>query len=168
MRLFCFGDSNTYGYDPRGFWGGRYACEDRWPDLLAQQTGIHVENLGSNGAEIPSCADAISPQLRESDYLLVMLGTNNPKIRDFFAKMFAGKKTAKEENVFYGSVQKLYEQLENRGFFMPHKSYLVNYRLVKVFQPDCLLLTNGERIPIAKGKRKEVAKMQLKLEKEGI
>ena len=30
--------------------------------------------------------------------ILVMLGTNNPKIRDFFAKMFAGKKTAKEEN----------------------------------------------------------------------
>ena len=77
MRLVCFGDSNTYGYDPRDFWGGRYACEDRWPDLLAQQTGIHVENLGSNGAEIPSCADAISPQLRESDFLLVMLGTND-------------------------------------------------------------------------------------------
>ncbi len=77
-------------------------------------------------------------------------------------------KTAKEENIFYGSVLKLYEQLENRGFFMPHKSYLVNYRLVKVFQPDCLLLTNGEQIPIAKGKRKEVAKMQLKLEKGGI
>ena len=77
MCLICFGDSNTYGYDPRGFWGGRYACENRWTDLLAQQTGIHVENLGTNGAEIPSGADAIIPQLRESDFLLVMLGTND-------------------------------------------------------------------------------------------
>lgn len=35
----CFGDSNTYGYDPRGYFGDRYGAEDRWPDLLAKQTG---------------------------------------------------------------------------------------------------------------------------------
>ena len=23
MRMLCYGDSNTYGYDPRGFFGDR-------------------------------------------------------------------------------------------------------------------------------------------------
>ena len=32
-RVLCFGDSNTYGYDPRSFFGGRYP--GRWTDLLA-------------------------------------------------------------------------------------------------------------------------------------
>ena len=24
MRMLCYGDSNTYGYDPRGFFGDRF------------------------------------------------------------------------------------------------------------------------------------------------
>lgn len=53
MRILCFGDSNTYGYDPRGFLRDRYDAEDRWPDLLARQTCWDVINLGANGREIP-------------------------------------------------------------------------------------------------------------------
>ena len=49
MRLVCFGDSNTYGYDPRSFFGGRYPAECRWTDLLAERTGLEVVNLGQNG-----------------------------------------------------------------------------------------------------------------------
>ena len=46
MRILCFGDSNTYGYDPRGFFGDRYGAGDRWVDLLAMreqriQKGFH-------------------------------------------------------------------------------------------------------------------------------
>ena len=33
MRILCFGDSNTYGYDPRGFFADRYEARDRWVDL---------------------------------------------------------------------------------------------------------------------------------------
>jgi len=29
-KLILFGDSNTYGYDPRGFLGGRYPEKVRW------------------------------------------------------------------------------------------------------------------------------------------
>ena len=53
MRILCFGDSNTYGYDPRGFFGDRYDDKDRWVDLLAKQTGHEVINAGANGREIP-------------------------------------------------------------------------------------------------------------------
>lgn len=38
--IWCFGDSNTYGYDPCGFFGGRYAAP--WPELLAEKTGLRV------------------------------------------------------------------------------------------------------------------------------
>ena len=27
MKVICFGDSNTYGYDPRGYLGGRYEAD---------------------------------------------------------------------------------------------------------------------------------------------
>lgn len=79
MRVLCFGDSNTYGYDPRGFFGDRYDAEDRWVDLLAKQTGWDVINLGINGREIlrndalPSLLDKSAPV----DIFLVMLGTND-------------------------------------------------------------------------------------------
>ena len=35
MKVICFGDSNTYGYDPRGYFGGRYDGDNRWVDILA-------------------------------------------------------------------------------------------------------------------------------------
>ena len=38
-RIFCFGDSNTYGYDPREPLGGRYPADARWPELLSAATG---------------------------------------------------------------------------------------------------------------------------------
>ena len=79
MRILCFGDSNTYGYDPRSYFGDRYGSEDRWPDLLAKQTGWEVINAGANGREIPRNAYAIR-LLREHapvDLFPVMLGTND-------------------------------------------------------------------------------------------
>ena len=30
MNVICFGDSNTYGYDPRSYFGGRYDADNRW------------------------------------------------------------------------------------------------------------------------------------------
>ena len=35
--LLCYGDSNTYGFDPRGFVDDRYEEDDRWCDLLAKK-----------------------------------------------------------------------------------------------------------------------------------
>ncbi len=53
MRVLCFGDSNTYGCDPRSFLGDRYPAEIRWPERLAGLTGWQVRNEGLNGREIP-------------------------------------------------------------------------------------------------------------------
>ena len=79
MRILCFGDSNTYGYDPRGFFGDRYGAGDRWVDLLVQQTGHECINAGANGWEIPrnSYALRLLTDHAPVDIFLVMLGTND-------------------------------------------------------------------------------------------
>ena len=79
VRILCFGDSNTYGYDPRGFFGDRYGAEDRWVDLLAKQTGHDCINAGANGREIPRSPYALRllTQQQEVDIFLAMLGTND-------------------------------------------------------------------------------------------
>ena len=80
MKLWCFGDSNTYGYDPCGFFGGRYAAP--WPALLAEKTGFEVINDGRNGRMIPEREYEILQFRRDAerysaDALIVMLGTND-------------------------------------------------------------------------------------------
>ena len=79
VRILCFGDSNTYGYDPRGFFGDRYGVEDRWVDLLAKQTGHECINAGANGREIPRNPYALRLLTEHApvDIFLVMLGTND-------------------------------------------------------------------------------------------
>lgn len=79
MRMVCFGDSNTYGYDPHSWFGGQY--EAVWPDLLAKQTGWEIINAGENGREIPRrpydilrVTELLNPA---PDIFLVMLGTND-------------------------------------------------------------------------------------------
>lgn len=83
MRILCFGDSNTYGYDPAVFSGGRYPAKHRWTDLLAANTGWAVRNRGENGREIPRHPKAIDQAVRmlkanaSTDLTIVMLGTND-------------------------------------------------------------------------------------------
>lgn len=74
MKVVCFGDSNTYGYDPRSFLGGRYDPSGRWVDLLAAGTGRTVLNQGENGLEIPA---AVPDFPEDTDLLILMLGTND-------------------------------------------------------------------------------------------
>lgn len=72
MTILCCGDSNTYGYDPRGYFGGRY--DSPWPELLGEMTGWTVHNDGSCGREIPRRAAAFPGN---TDLVIVMLGTND-------------------------------------------------------------------------------------------
>lgn len=72
MKVVCFGDSNTWGYDPRDFWGGPYGRI--WPELLKKKTGWDVLNWGENGREIPSGSIHLP---ENTDLLMVMLGTND-------------------------------------------------------------------------------------------
>lgn len=74
MKVICFGDSNTYGFDPRSYLGDRYQPDSRWVDIFAAQTGWEVCNQGENGREIPRRP---VPVPADTDLLIVMLGTND-------------------------------------------------------------------------------------------
>ena len=73
MRLLCFGDSNTYGYAPRSYFGSRYPSDIRWTGRLAKETGWEVVNSGMNGRSIPGGLITLPP----ADMLIVMLGSND-------------------------------------------------------------------------------------------
>ena len=83
MRILCFGDSNTYGYDPRDFFGGQYAARHRWVDLLADWLGCIVINAGENGRQVPFREGELQRFQRllktnqPLDLLIIMLGTND-------------------------------------------------------------------------------------------
>lgn len=79
MKIICFGDSNTYGFDPRDVFGGRYSPADRWPDILAGKTGWEIINEGVNGRQIPRSPYPLRllKDQQPVDLFLVMLGTND-------------------------------------------------------------------------------------------
>jgi len=80
-RIFCYGDSNTYGYDPRSCFGGRYPESVRWTALLQTQ-GWDIFNAGQNGRSIPRNGweiEMLVQMLRryQPDIVTVMLGSND-------------------------------------------------------------------------------------------
>ena len=74
MNVICFGDSNTFGYDPCSSLGERYDAKFRWVDLLADATGYKIRNNGMNGREIPR-RETVFPG--STDLLVILLGTND-------------------------------------------------------------------------------------------
>ena len=83
MKILCFGDSNTYGYDPRSYFGSQYPAQHRWVDLLAQKLSCKAVNAGENGREIPrregelQCFDLMLSNQKPLDLLIIMLGGND-------------------------------------------------------------------------------------------
>lgn len=80
MDILCFGDSNTYGFDPRSYLGGRYPASVRWTGLLAAKTGWLVREAGQNGREIPAHPAelaGLARQVQPGQTVVLMLGTND-------------------------------------------------------------------------------------------
>lgn len=83
MKILCFGDSNTYGYDPRSYFGSQYPSQHRWVDLLARKLGCDAVNAGENGREIPRREgellrfDRMMTDQNPVDLLIIMLGGND-------------------------------------------------------------------------------------------
>ena len=83
MKIVCYGDSNTYGYDGDEMFGGRFPEGRRWPDLLGQMLGCETVNCGLNGRRVPRFrrsteADAaLLQRCGDGAVVIVMLGTND-------------------------------------------------------------------------------------------
>lgn len=80
-RILCFGDSNTYGYDPRSYLGGRYPASVRWTALL-KTAGWEITNAGENGRCIPHRAQEAGMLVEmvrraKADMAVIMLGSND-------------------------------------------------------------------------------------------
>ena len=89
--VLCYGDSNTYGYDPKT--GLRYKEDVRWPGVLADLLGegYHVIEEGCNGRTTvtddpvegwKNGLDYLRPCLNSHkpvDVVVLMLGTNDLK-----------------------------------------------------------------------------------------
>ncbi len=76
VKILCIGDSNTYGYDPRSFFGSRYPDTIYWTNRISM---AEVINCGINGLQVPT--DSIPWQNlideKQPDLVIVMLGTND-------------------------------------------------------------------------------------------
>ncbi|MBQ8109989.1 MAG: SGNH/GDSL hydrolase family protein [Clostridia bacterium] len=102
-RILCFGDSNTYGYIPTG---GRYDAHTRWPMRMQEALGegFTVIEEGFNGRTcvfddpveggyksgvqyLPPCIMSHNPL----DAVLIMLGTNDTKVRFGMTPMTIGQ-----------------------------------------------------------------------------
>ncbi len=83
MKILCYGDSNTYGYDPRLGTSGRLPKNARWTGLLDALPGVTVINEGLNGRTFPAAEGAfrylerILSEHGDADIVTVMLGTND-------------------------------------------------------------------------------------------
>ena len=76
MTLLCIGDSNTYGYDPRSYFGDRYPADVRWTERLGTWKTV---NCGMNGLAVPFNHTVFTDLIRSKspDVVAVMLGTND-------------------------------------------------------------------------------------------
>lgn len=89
-KIVFYGDSNTYGYDPRGYFGGRYPEDRIWTSLVADALGEtwEVINEGENGRRLPDeaggyrFANMLLRNLTADDLFVIMLGSNDLLITD--------------------------------------------------------------------------------------
>ena len=83
MKIVCYGDSNTYGFDPRLGTPGRLAKNERWTGILDSEPDIEIANEGMNGRCIPSASyeyrslRKILERHYDADMLIIMLGSND-------------------------------------------------------------------------------------------
>ena len=97
-RVVCFGDSNTWGYDPNGFppnGQGRFPEDVRWTSVMSSLLGedYTVIEEGQNGRttvwhdpieNIPSGRQYLSPCISSHNpfhLIIIMLGSNDLKRR---------------------------------------------------------------------------------------
>ena len=89
-KIVFYGDSNTYGYDPRGYLGMRYPQNLIWTGGVSQYFSgkYDVIEEGMNGRLLPSTSGDTSylkgllADLQISDIFVMMLGTNDILLTD--------------------------------------------------------------------------------------
>lgn len=68
---------------------------------------------------------------------------------------------------FYGAMRDVWRQVEGKGFFIIHKSYIVNTAFVSVYRYDSVRMTDGACLPISQKYRKEIKERLKERYREG-
>ena len=66
---------------------------------------------------------------------------------------------------FKSTLNEVMKQISDSDFIHVHRSYLINYNQTSVIKYDEITMTNGDKIPISRDKRKEVRKIITELER---
>lgn len=74
--------------------------------------------------------------------------------------------TINSEDIFYGTIQQIFESVAKYQFIKIHRSYIVNYIHIAIFKYDEVTMSNGIRLPISQSRKKEVREIQLSIERE--
>lgn len=77
-------------------------------------------------------------------------------------KIIIYSKNAKD--TFYGALKNIAEELKKYHFFLCHKSFLIHYEKVRIFESSRLIMENGDEIFISQAKRQEVKEIQMEME----
>ncbi len=79
-RILCFGDSNTWGYNPVN--GLRFSEKERWPGVLSRTLGdgFRIVEDGLNGRRVLDSRSSFETSLNENgplDVIIIFLGVND-------------------------------------------------------------------------------------------
>ncbi len=85
MKILCYGDSNTYGFDPRltADFSDRLPKAARWTGILDSDPRFSVVNAGLNGRQFPHDRAGFAYLAKlladnsDADLVVIMLGTND-------------------------------------------------------------------------------------------
>lgn len=72
--------------------------------------------------------------------------------------------TMNNEDIFYGVLQKVLDEVKKYQFIQIHRSYIVNYSHISIFRYEEVTMINKDTLPISQSKRKEIKDMQLVFE----
>lgn len=74
--------------------------------------------------------------------------------------------TTDGEEVFYESLESVYERVKKYGFLFIHKSYIVNYRFIQMIRYDHVVMTDNKEFSISQSRRKIIRNMYHRLEED--
>ena len=139
MKILCYGDSNTYGFDPCFGGTGRLPKNGRWTGILAAMPEFQVINEGRNGRCIPcrkweyEDLNDMLARYSKVDVLTIMLGSNDVYMMfDATAEKIAARMEALFDEKNVPMLQKMKEGGTRIILMAPPAMYLEGSRQERV------------------------------------
>lgn len=183
MKIICYGDSNTYGYNPHGTPALRYDADGRWVDLVSRTLpeSCKIFNAGQNGREIPDngwesavgVAGQLAAATERGDLIIIMLGSN-----DVLLSSISAEKTTEKMRRFLGAIKMeapgrhilLVGPVSFReGYWVPEASYIEeSAKLPGLYETLAEELNDDESVHAAPVRFADANAWNVKLTSDGV